>query len=311
MAASNSLESLIAQASRKGVKLSGSAKKELTKAVQQSGKKGQGKKITTAELSKGKSTFTKAGGSDYLASVGQTYAANQLSKDLRKRFESKGYTKDNGYYVKPGAISQSAIDKATAAGYDPKDIRATLASNFAQSALSSEAAKFLGETYDRDPNTGTWSQRVVTLPTGTTTGTTTGVTSGSGIYSGIDPDAASGSTVAEINYATMMDPAKLDARLRERLGFLNAGVSQNLSRMQTGSAERLGLLTSQTERDVTRAQLGAQKDIARSQQATDLMGRKMGYGTEYELAKMNRLAGLQQANIQQATSLYNLIPSAF
>lgn len=57
----DSLQSLIEQARLRGAQLSGAPRKELTKAIQQPGKKGQGKTITAAELRRGQKTFEKAG----------------------------------------------------------------------------------------------------------------------------------------------------------------------------------------------------------------------------------------------------------
>ncbi len=264
-----SLESFISQASKKGVQLSGAAKKQLTKAMQQSGKSGQGKKITAAEIKKGRQSYTKAGGTDYLATVGRTYGAAQLSNEARRLLQSKGFQQDAGYYTKPGQITGSTIQKATAAGYSPSDIRSYLASAFAQNQLGEEVGKFMGEgNYQLDPATGRWSMKapISVKGGGVTPGMgTTGP--GEGIYAGLNPDTMPGATPFEMQYASMIDPYKIQAK----------------------SAERLGRLS----------------------QATDLLGRKMAYGTEYDIAKLNRLKGLQEAQIQQANYLYNLIPSAF
>lgn len=264
-----SLESFISQASKKGVQLSGGAKKQLTKAIQQSGQSGQGKKITVAEIQKGRKTYDKAGGSDYLATVGRTYGASQLSKEARNLLQKKGFTQDGGYYTKAGPITGSVIEKATAAGYKPGDIRSYLAGSFAQSQLGDEISKFMGEgNYQLDDVTGRWSLKppISVSGGGLTPGMGT-VGPGEGIYAGLNPDAMPGATPFEMQYASMIDPYKIQAK----------------------SAERLGRLS----------------------QATDLLGRKMAYGTEYDIAKLNRIKGLQEAKIQQANYLYNLIPSAF
>jgi hypothetical protein len=104
-----------------------------------------------------------------------------------------------------------------------------------------------------------------------------------------DPDSFDGSTPAEMDYATLIDPYKIEAKSRERLGALQAGLGGYLGRLQAASSER-----------INRANRGA-----------ELLGSKLAYGTEYDINKVNRLSALQQAKTQQATSLYNLIPSAF
>lgn len=278
----DALASLIEQARIRGVQLSGAPKKQLTKAIQQSGKKGKGKKITAAEVRAGQKTYEKSGGTDYLSTVGRTYAANQLAKDLRKKLEKQGYTQKDGYYTKAGNITQGVLEKATGAGFSEKDIRSYLAGQFAQSELDDQVSKFMkAGNYQLDPTSGRWAEKPpITVDPGDKEPTAIGTVPGStpGPYAGINPDNVPGSTPAEIQYAMGVDPYKIQAKSAERLGRLER--STNLD---------LGLL----------------------QQATDLMGKKMAYGTEYDLAKINRLKDLQLAKVQQANYLYNLIPSAF
>lgn len=232
----DSLQSLIEQARLRGAQLSGAPRKELTKAIQQPGKKGQGKTITAAELRRGQKTFEKAGGTDYLSTVGRTYAADQLAKDLRKKFETQGYTQQGGYYVKPGDITGSVLEKVKGAGYSASDIRSALASGFAKATLDEEVNKFLGEgDYIRDPNTGTWSKKpAVNITDSGITTPITPVASGtvSGIYAGIDPDSAKGKTVAEINYLTQVDPYRIQAKSAERRSRMEQATDLTKSRMQ-------------------------------------------------------------------------------
>ena len=277
----DALASLIEQARRRGVQLTGAPKKELTKAIQQSGKKGKGKTITAAEVRKGAETYEKSGGTDYLSTVGRTYAADQLAKDLRKKFKAQGYTKTGGYYTKAGNITQDVLNKATGAGFAEKDIRSYLAGQFAQSELNDEISQFMGQgNYQLDPTSGRWSKNPPITVDDETKPTEIGTVPGTqqGPYAGIDPNTAQGSTPAEIQYAMGEDPYKIQAKSAERLGRLERATNLDLGRLQ---------------------------------QTTDLMGKKMAYGTEYDLAKVDRLKALQQAKIQQANYLYNLIPSAF
>jgi len=263
------LQSFFEQQRKRGVQLSGAPKKQLTRAIQQKGKAGQGKKITAAELAKGRATYAKSGGTDYLATIGRTYRPAQLSSQVQGKLRKAGFTQDTtGYYTKAGPLTGSALDKALAAGYDPQEVRSYLAGNFAQSALDDQISKFLGQggQYKLDPETGRWSKQSLDVGPNAVAGMGT-VTGNEGIYSGINPDEAPGATPFEMQYAAAIDPYKIQAKSAERLG-------------------RLG-------------------------QATDLLGRKMAYGTEYDIAKLNRLQNLQQAQIQQANYLYNLIPSAF
>jgi hypothetical protein len=236
MADSTALAALFEQARRRGVQLTGGAKKELTKEIQQSGKAGKGKKITAAEVKGGKQAYGKAGGTDYLSTVGQTYAANQLAKDVRKRFESKGYTKEGGYYVKPGAVTESALEKAKGAGYSSDDIRSYLAGSFAQNELGDQVSKFIGEgNYQLDPTSGRWSKKPEVTITGSgTIPPITPIASGttSGIYAGINPDAAPGSTLGEIEYATLVDPVKIQAKSAERRTRMETSANLAQQRIQ-------------------------------------------------------------------------------
>jgi hypothetical protein len=266
---SESLSSFINKARQRGVQLAGKQKQALTKAIQQSGKGAGGKKITAQEIAKARKTFVNKGGTDYLATVGQTYAANQLAGSARKKLAKKGFAQNEaGYYTKLGDITKDVLNKTLGAGYSEDDIRAVLAKDFAKTKLDDEVGKFLGEGggYRLNKDTGMWEKVGLTSGLGETPGTPS-ITGELGPYAGIDPDAALGATPAEMDYATAIDPQKIAAKSRER--------------------------------------------VARLQQATDLLGRRMAYGAEYDLSKLNRVQALQQAGIQQANYLYNLIPSAF
>lgn len=234
----DSLQSFIEQARIKGVQLSGAPKKELTKKIQKPGQ--AGKKITAREVAKAKeyyTTSTKGAENvpDYLSTVGRTFAADQLAKDLREKFKTKGYTKQGGYFVKPGAITGDVLGKAQAAGYGAKDIREILASGFAQEKLDEQVTKFMGEgEYVRDPNTGAWGKKpVITVTeTGATPEITT-VTTGtvSGIYAGISP-GGQGKTPAEIEYMAQIDPYKIQAKSAERRARMEQAADLTKARMQ-------------------------------------------------------------------------------
>lgn len=232
----DALESLIEQARRKGVQLSGAPRKELTKAIQQSGKKGKGKTITAAEVRGGQKVYEKSGGTDYLSTVGRTYAANQLAKDLRKKFEKQGYTQQDGYYTKAGNITQDVLSKATGAGFGEKDIRSYLAGKFAQGELDEQVSKFMGQgNYQLDPTTGRWSAKPEITVTGTDTSsaiTTVSPGTVSGIYAGINPDDAPGSTIAEMEYMAQIDPYKIQAKSAERRARMEQATDLTKSRMQ-------------------------------------------------------------------------------
>lgn len=300
--AGDALRSFIESQSKKGVKLAGKQKKQLSKAIQQSGPKSGGRKITAAEIARAKKQAPAPARKEFLATVGQTFSPSKLAKDVRKKLTKKGFTKDEaGYFSKPGTVTQSAIDKARAAGFSESDIRSNLAQNFARNRLSEEVSKFIGEGggFKINPETGQFE------PSGLNTGANditpiTGLGANEGPFAGIDPDSLPGVTPAEFDFAAAIDPFKIEAKSRERLGLLQAGLGGYLGRLQAASSER-----------INRASNQAQRDISRLQEAANLTGQKLTAGTEFDIARLNRIAGLQQAKTQQATSLYNLIPSAF
>lgn len=298
----DALTTLIESQRQKGVQLAGKQKKQLTKAIQQSGPKSGGKKITASEIAKAKKKAPQQLAGDYLATVARTFTPNKLAKDVKKKLTKQGFQKnESGYFTKAGPITQSVLDKVRGAGFDDRDIRSNLAQNFAADQLSKEVVNFLGEGggFKLNPVTGKFESQGLNLGPNDIPGIGA-LGDNKGPFAGIDPDAAPGATPAEFDFAAQIDPFKIEAKSRERLGLLQAGLGGYLGRLQAGSAER-----------INRASNQAQRDISRLQEASQLTGQKLTAGTEFDIARLNRIAGLQQAKTQQATSLYNLIPSAF
>jgi hypothetical protein len=299
--ANDALRNLIEAQSKKGVKLAGSQKKQLSKAIQQSGRGSSGKKISASEVAKAKRQAPQAVRSDYLATVAQTFKPNQLAGNLKKKLTKKGFEKDqSGYFTKPGQITQSALDKAKQAGFSEGDIRSTLA-GFQGSRFDPSVTSFLteGGGFKLNPQTGQFESTGLNLgPNNIPSGA--GTTGNQGPFAGLDPDSFPGANPAEFEFAAIVDPFKIEAKSRERLGLLQAGLGGYLGRLQAASAERINRGTTQAERDINRLA-----------QSANLLGQKLNASTEFDIARINRLAGLQQAQTQQATNLYNLIPSAF
>jgi hypothetical protein len=299
--ANDALRNLIESQSKKGVKLAGKQKQQLTKAIQQSGRGSSGKKISASEVARAKRQAPQAVKSDYLATVARTFQPNKLAGNLKKKLTKKGFEKDtSGYFTKPGQITQSALDKAKQAGFSESDIRSTLA-GFQGSRFDPSVTSFLteGGGFKLNPETGQFESTGLNLgPNNIPSGA--GTTGNKGPFAGINPDDLPGATPAEFDFAAIVDPFKIEAKSRERLGLLQAGLGGYLGRLQAASAERINRGTTQAERDINRLA-----------QSANLLGQKLNASTEFDIARINRLAGLQQAQTQQATNLYNLIPSAF
>lgn len=299
--ADDALRNLIESQSKKGVKLAGKQKQQLTKAIQQSGRGSSGKKISASEVARAKRQAPQAVKSDYLATVARTFQPNKLAGNLKKKLTKKGFEKDqSGYFTKPGQITQSALDKAKQAGFSESDIRSTLA-GFQGSRFDPSVTSFLteGGGFKLNPETGQFESTGLNLgPNNIPSGA--GTTGNKGPFAGINPDDLPGATPAEFDFAAIVDPFKIEAKSRERLGLLQAGLGGYLGRLQAASAERINRGTTQAERDINRLA-----------QSANLLGQKLNASTEFDIARINRLSGLQQAQTQQATNLYNLIPSAF
>lgn len=298
----SALENFLLESARRGVQLSGAPKRELTKAL--SGKDG---KITLASLRGGKDTFKKAGGTDYLATIGRTYGSDQLSKEVKEKLKEKGFAEDSGYYVKPGQITGATVQKAVTAGFGEEDLRSLLADKYAQSQLDSEIAKFMGQgNYNLDPSTGRWKQKETVnilsgipgdatsgAPSGTIPSGTPGSTVSSGIYAGINPDTASGVTPTEIDYTMIMDPLKLQARSGERLGLLQASLNEQLGRMETESAKALERMRSSTALQQGQLQAGLGSYLGR-----------LEAGSAQNLGRMRAASELQQGRLQAGLGSY-------
>ena len=300
------LEEFFSQGRRTGVELTPEQKRALNKQIQTKGKGGKGKTITGKELARGQKAATANQFDDFLGTVARNYGVSQLGGKAKRQLEQQGYTQEGGYYTRRGPITGSLVEKAQEKGFGAGDIASYIAQNFAQKDVSSEAAKFLGEGgYRLDPNSGRWSKADLASginPSGVTTPITAGdLASGisnitaslgqtiSGIAGNVFGPGSGGSTAAEIQYATLVDPEKIRARSEER----QTRMSQASDFLRSRAAQDTAMLTSK---------IGAASalDQARLAAASDL-----------NRARIDRLTNLQGAKIQQANYLYNLIPSAF
>lgn len=237
--ANNALQELLTASRRAGQELSGKQREALAKALTIEGKKGRGKTITRAELQRG----AKKSGQDFedfLGTVSRNFAAERFGGKTRNIFEKQGFQQEGTKYAKYNPLSQKDLDKALEAGYSASDIRDYVAKNFAQSELGDQIGKFMGEgNYSLDPSKGIWNvNEPIDIKTDTTVPSVSTVASGEtkGPFAGLDPDAFPGSTVAEMLYATTVDPYKIQAKSSERerklaalTGLRGAKISQATS----------------------------------------------------------------------------------
>lgn len=238
--ANDALQDLLTASRRSGQELSGKQKETLAKALTLKGDKGKGKTITRAELQRG----AKKSGQDFedfLATVSRNFEIGRFGGKTKDIFEKQGFKQEGAKYTKYDPLSKKDLNKAIEAGYSAGDIREYIAKNFAQSELGDQIGKFMGQgNYSLDPSKGTWNANErIDINTDTTVPTVSTVASGEtkGPFAGLNPDDFPGSTVAEMLYATSVDPYKIQAKSSERQQKLSA--LTNLRGQKVGQATSL------------------------------------------------------------------------
>jgi len=176
----------------------------------------------------------------YLTRVSGAVPISALKGKAKSAFEKAGFAEFDGYYGRP--ISASAVKKAASQGYSKEDVEDYLAQKFLGSQLSGEVSRFVGESgrYKVDPVTGKY---VKTTPTVTETGEDSSTspfanmtTSIRDFLDGLNPDAAPGSTIAEMEYATQIDPYKIQAKSAREQALISAKTSKDIAQTQQANA---------------------------------------------------------------------------
>jgi hypothetical protein len=222
---------------RTGAKPSSAKQAKIGKSV---GYRGPNDVISNKEFRK--ATKGKKGESfeKYLNRVSGAVPVSALTGKVKSAFEKAGFAEFDGYYGRP--ISSEAVKKAASQGYSKEDVQDYLAQTFLGKQLSGQVSRFLGESgrYKADPATGKY---VKTTPTVTQTGEQSStspfgypVSSIKDFLSGLSPDSAQGSTIAEMEYATQIDPYKIQAKSAREQALISAKTSKDLAQTQQANA---------------------------------------------------------------------------
>lgn len=234
MASSNAFGEFLSGARRTGQDLSARQKKQLNKLIQSPKKGGKGKTVTAKELKQGQKAVKASGKDfgDYLGTVARTYGTSQLNKKAQKKLESAGYTQQGGYYTKQNPITGEMLSRGEEAGFKGEDIRGYL-SGLSSKDFGEGAARYMQQgEYDLDASTGKWGKRAPIGITDSSDDSAGGPTDflnnfltgqNQGIFAGLNPDEMSGYTPAEIDYATRIDPYKIQAKSSERQAKFQLG----------------------------------------------------------------------------------------
>lgn len=229
MADSKAFEEFLSKERRPGKDLTKGQRRQLNKLIQ-APKGGKGKIVTGKELKTGAKAAKKSGKDfgDYLGTVARTYGVSQLGGKAKKQLESAGYTQQGGYYTKQNPITGEMLSRGEAAGFKGDDIRSYL-SGLSSKDFGEGASGYMqkGE-YNLNPSTGKWAKATpiniddsATDPTDFLSSFLSG--NNEGIFAGLNPDTMPGSTPAEIDYATRVDPYKIQAKSSERQARFQLG----------------------------------------------------------------------------------------
>lgn len=195
---------------------------------------GPGDIYTKKEFKKGQKAYKKSGQQfgDYLSAVAGSIGTQDLAPKLQKKFQKKGFQEFEGYYTTKAPVTASGIASLAQRGFEKSDVQKYIADRFKNDYLSSEVRKFMGEDYRLNPDTGKYEKFDATIKLDTPTGTgdldtsiSGTVTKNEGIYAGLDPDTMKGSTPYEMQYATLVDPYKIQAKSAERIARVGQGTA--------------------------------------------------------------------------------------
>ena len=195
---------------------------------------GPGDIYTKKEFQKGKKAYKKSGQDfgSYLSAIAGSIGAEDIGSKLQEKFAKKGYKEFEGYYTTKAPVTASGIASLAQRGFEKSDVQKYIADRFKSDYLSSEVRKFMGEDYRLNPDTGKYEKFDATIKLDTPTGTgnldtsiSGTVTKNEGIYAGLDPDKMKGSTPYEMQYATLVDPHKIQAKSAERISRVGQGTA--------------------------------------------------------------------------------------
>ena len=230
------LEEFLAKQRQPESTLTSAQKKQLGKLI---GVKGKQDTITAKELTQGAKKYGASSQQfgDFFSAVAGAYGTDRLKPSAAQKLTSKGYTQEDGRFIKRDPISGDILEKAKAAGYGEEDIRKYVAQTFAQKELGEGVGKFMGPSYTLNPNTGKFeSVPAITTSGGVTTTPPITTTTGSGIFAGLNPDTMAGATPFEMEYALNIDPEKIRAKSLERQSRISQQTALQAAKIGQGTS---------------------------------------------------------------------------
>jgi len=166
---------------------------------------------------------------DILASAfsASSFSNPKVQKQFQKQTQKKGYTELGGQYIKP--LGEEALRKAGGLGFAAEDVRKSVAGKFAAGQVTEQIRRFMGDEYKTDPKTGRFVSNVpIEIKDGSKKDEspfTSSVTNFKSFLEGLNPDALPGYTPGEIEYATQIDPYKIQAKSAKELAKIQQGTS--------------------------------------------------------------------------------------
>jgi hypothetical protein len=225
----NGLEAIFQGAGKAPIELTQEQKQRLYSSIGYSpGQTLTGKQVKQAQKVTKKGKIGIAGSyQDILASALPASAFESLPSKIGNQFTKAGYTRFGDSLIKP--VTAQQLTQAGRSGYAEEDVRDYLAGQFAGGQLQEEIRRFMAPSYKLDPKTGKYI-KPSSIPVGKekeSTGQTTGpaVTSAKSILEGLNPEFFPGSTPAEIEYATQIDPYKIQAKSSQKIAQIGQGTS--------------------------------------------------------------------------------------
>jgi hypothetical protein len=194
---------------------------------------GQLTKKSTKAVKKGikKGTLGVSGQfTDILASAFPTTAFQGAPAKLGKQFAKAGYAQFNDQFIKP--VTADVLRKAGTSGYTAEDTRKELAKQFAAGQMSEQVRQFMSPQYKTDPKTGRFMEAASSaIPIGkgedggTASTTSSPISQFQNFLEGLNPDQLPGYTPGEIDYATQIDPYKIQAKSVKQLAKIGQGTA--------------------------------------------------------------------------------------
>lgn len=222
---------------RTGTNMSRARQKKVGRSV---GYRGAADKVTGKEFRQATKGREGDQFQQYLTRVSGAVPISALKGKAKSAFEKAGFAEFDGYYGRP--ITEKAVKKAAQQGYAKEDVQDYLAQNFLGGQLSGQVSRFIGESgrYKVDPVTGKYVKNVTEVtPTGEesdTSATANSVSSIRDFLDGLSPEGAPGSTIAEMEYASQIDPYKIQAKSAREQALIDSKTRKDLAQIQQANS---------------------------------------------------------------------------